>query len=814
MSTLTNLNKSLRALLAMTACLFGMTLANAQSWTGHTVSDIISATDENETQVYLYNVGTGYFVNQGGYWGTQPNLRTVGLPFTISQGTDLVYIWTGIDNSSTALGAIGYVQTNHTADTDTFSSGRMYMDRTPGNTNYNGSCGMEFSEVESSDATIYNISCIVKVDSASYATTYTDTDGDGYVHLYWEAVERDGNIWIEVVEEISEAENGQWIIVTLQDLLDAFEQTDASFAQPADATFLLDDQNFHRNNTDRDQWTCTSGSSTGSWTYNVTASSAGTFYNGMGYANGNVSYNNTSLNAQIPYGGYWAAHIFPTSADTYTVSQDVDITRAGWYEISCAGFYVESSTDTSGEMTALLSASSDGTATSNTSASASLYYDTSASTITPGSGHDSETCLAGCQLITNSSTEETYKTIVYVYVGNTDNTGTNTECNLTLTISVQVANGNGGWVAFDDVQLAYLGNSTQYIVLDETDTALSYDSSEETTAADDEQVEGSSIGLNDQLTNAIAYGKSQNEASPASGMTNYTLILARPFVDGEWNSLVLPVDLTYNQLVGAFGSNYRLAKFTSVTIGSATAQVINFTSIPASQGLEAGVLYIIKPTKSNLYSLDEDTQTASFTTPLPSNSTAIQDYQKDVKQEYYLIPQVSFPEDIIEEKAYEEEVINPGIEAMATDGTLYFHGTYIYQESRVPTGSYVVGKSNGVYGFYHYTGTNSLNIKGFRTWIDTKAGEEEEEESTDEETSTSVLYFTIDGSVDGTLNDNVPSAIERILNDNGSSVSATGSAKTDNRVYSLSGQLVREGNSLDGLAKGVYLLNGQKYIVK
>lgn len=64
------------------------------------------------------------------------------------------------------------------------------------------------------------------------------------------------------------------------------------------------------------------------------------------------------------------------------------------------------------------------------------------------------------------------------------------------------------------------------------------------------------------------------------------------------------------------------------------------------------------------------------------------------------------------------------------------------------------------------------------------------------------IKFDIDGVDGGDLTD--IDGIENDLNVN-----------TDNKVYNMNGQLVRNGSaSLEGLPKGVYIVNGKKYIVK
>ena len=73
-------------------------------------------------------------------------------------------------------------------------------------------------------------------------------------------------------------------------------------------------------------------------------------------------------------------------------------------------------------------------------------------------------------------------------------------------------------------------------------------------------------------------------------------------------------------------------------------------------------------------------------------------------------------------------------------------------------------------------------------------------------TGTGAKYiFNIDGISEG----NGTTAIENINTD------ASTNAATSNTVYNLNGQVVRTNTtSLEGLAKGIYIVNGKKYIVK
>lgn len=990
--------------------------STSYAWSGNDISNLVTSSSDNATDVYLYNVATGYYMNQGGFWGTQPALRKVGIPVnvyssvtensTTYSATDGYYLKSGIDHNTgddsqnTSLyvnGYIGYVAQGERNDSYPyyFDYGRLYMDRTPITaSDYTGICDIGFSKVKSiTSSTVYNITA--KSSSDDDATTY-----------YWTAVTDSGSLYIDLVEESAleaRGDSAQWILVTLSDLQNAFDNADASYASPADATFLIYDQNFHRGNSDIDKWSCsTDGGSTTSAFSNTWGST--NFYYGMGYADndsvtftttttdddGNETTTSSSVNnywARL-YGQYYAANIYNTS--TAQVTQDVSISRSGWYRVSCAGFYVEpddssddeetedeetttsnvlyvlgaaggnwswdtyntlsetttsgmyygeltvaasayiafytnitdqtkvsgatddfytayrygpaesettngdcyvdqktntsitlvncstankstsfyfssagtyyvtvdmsdtsnmtvifsttaststssaapgddsngsgpddntggpssddtnnsdddsssddtedtddstddDSTDddttTSGTMTAMLFATSSNTNVLNYSSSISLYHmgNSDGDALTASDINTANGYLQGGRLITNVSTQDDYENYVYVYVNVPENSTT------TLTIGVKVTDGTGGWVCFDDVELAYVGSSTEYIVLDETDGALTYATTSDGTTT------YSSFGLNDQLSNATTYATGNTAKS-------YTLALKRTMEEGEWNSLVLPVNLTYSQLQAAFGSDMYIAKLTGVTIYDSSNELIEFTTISSGDSLKYDSLYIIKPTTLNTTTYSDD---AALTTPLPNSGSTTTDYQRSVSGDYFVIPQVSFPTNVT---SYDKEISQTSIDAMSDDGgKITFYGTYIKQESRVPKGSYMIGKPSGddaEWGFYHYTGTNALTVKGFRTWI------QDNNTSTSSDVAATNLIFTIDGINDPTLS---KETLEEVITHINSVTGETHATTADNRVFSLSGQLVREGTSLDGLAKGIYIVNGKKYIVR
>ena len=124
------------------------------------------------------------------------------------------------------------------------------------------------------------------------------------------------------------------------------------------------------------------------------------------------------------------------------------------------------------------------------------------------------------------------------------------------------------------------------------------------------------------------------------------------------------------------------------------------------------------------------------------------------------------------------------------DDKLQFCGSLIKQTSNiVPENSYALGSKDGK---WHFT-QNPLPIMGFRCWI-----------ATGSEAYAKTIRFFIDG-----VEEDMVTGIDNIVVENSNNNEVMGT------VYNLNGQVVRTGaTSLEGLPKGIYIVNNKKYIVK
>ena len=75
---------------ALCACVPTVLKAQGQNphsheWNGNSVVSVANSTNEDIKTAYLYNVGTGQYLNAGSYWGTVVVGYGVGMPINISK---------------------------------------------------------------------------------------------------------------------------------------------------------------------------------------------------------------------------------------------------------------------------------------------------------------------------------------------------------------------------------------------------------------------------------------------------------------------------------------------------------------------------------------------------------------------------------------------------------------------------------------------------------------------------------------------------------------------------------------------------------
>ena len=749
------------ALLAVYACIPLAVNAQGQDpsthkWLGNPIESVINNPDENKRIVYLYNVGTGKYLNAGSYWGTSLVGFSTGMTITVKHST--------IANHYQMVGPLKTTEGQNIAfgrrrDTPGFDDAanynRAYVDRgvtyntdvTPNpyavqKKYINGVLDWKFEEVKPGSKTYW-------------ISVYNDetTQGmGGKRYLQMTKVLKDKVYPISYPGNVNpNDETCQWRIVTRADLKDVFKDVYASDESPANATILIDDHNFARGDRDVEKWVPAGGLTWGWANKNAyllePANDAYTYYVGNG-----ATSSNSYMADNASYGTANVRNLGNTAHANGKVSQKVKAIKKGWYRVSCNGFYAPA---TGSNLTAELFVSVGGTTDANSNVK---------TTLNKFSGDFEYTLQEFRKVYTNADRAADkvspyvkaakvfehgmYNNTVFVYVPHDTDV---------MEIGVRVANSTKplDWTCWDDFSLAYCG--TLDLILDEGQTSANY----------------------------ILEQVKPNRAA--------IMVLKRTLQKNEWNSIVLPVSLTVGQLKAAFGEDVKLSAYPKQSANY--EKRIDFTKVDLDQEedhvvFDAYKLYLIKPTK------DPTVMTSSKPySKLKNNNPWL-----SVNAPYYVINNVTLDKKPEDQPNYSGGILrNVASWSSTTDGKLQFCGSlYRHTSAVVPAFSYALGKSSASGGrwLWHYT-QSSMAVKGFRCWIATGSA-----------TQSKALKFFVDNEeIGNTFHTTGISTASGEVDGNTFAIPCN--------IYAIDGKLVRpNATSTVGLPKGIYIVNHKKLILK
>lgn len=631
--------------------------ANYQ-WKGNDISTVIGNSNPDMNKVYLYNVGTGKYLNVGDVWGTAINAYNVGLELKLnSVGPDTYTIQGALTTTDGNYLGFPYVSSADNIPDKQSSWDRVFCDRTTENANVKWIIKRANSYGENNKT--YTLYCNNSADKNGHEQPDI-VKGVRYL-VVKSGASSSNRVLYDYPTSVSNT-NGEWKLVTLEDLKKAFKGQFASAEAPADATFLMSDPDFVRSHSGITNWTVTGFQSTPQkdnkskniYAFNVKAPN--TYYVGVGQLN------DWPDKYTRVYGSYWNASIRNLGNNTNangTVSQKVTTLKKGWYKVSCDGFF---SPGPGSGMKASLFANVDNTTDGRSNVSAMLNtfgneftYNQTDLTDT----YNSDKANAGTEspYVKAAKLFETgvYNNSILVYVPADG-------AKLNVGIKVEDSYKPLDWTVFDNFQLKYCGDND--MILDEDQTSLGY--------------------LNQQgllTTNA------------------YTLILKRKLTPGQWASITLPVNLTAAQFKTAFGDQAKLSTFEGQD--NTLKLRLRFKTVDLSNDnavvLKANTLYIMKTTRA------ANVTTGSYTKNLqPHGSLTVQ-------APYYTINNV-VPVNLTPSETFKEAP-----KASSTvNGTVQFCGSFVSKTGFIPAQSYVIGAKDGK---WYYT-NKALDVKGFRSWIE------------------------------------------------------------------------------------------------
>lgn len=233
-------------------------------------------------------------------------------------------------------------------------------------------------------------------------------------------------------------------------------------------------------------------------------------------------------------------------------------------------------------------------------------------------------------------------------------------------------------------------------------------------------------------------------------LTKATMVFHRTFTTDKWNSLILPVDMTADQVKAAFGADAKIARFNRLK-----DKWIYF-DMQTENNLLKNVPYIIKPTK--------EPTAVNRTYNVGGEKT------KHINGLVYTVTGIAYNDQTATLKHEDTEY---------TNGMTHY-GSY-KNPTVVPADSYILHRS----GDMVHTAVEHPSIKSYRTWLreTTPSGE--------------TLQMRVEQN-DG------PSTGIKVIEE---------TAKNANAVYNVSGMRMNT-NNVDKLPKGVYIINNKKVVIK
>lgn len=749
---------------------------------------------------FLYNVGTGKFLNMGGYWGTHVSMKDYPMPLWTSKGENFEDD-KGVTRSlnfthdmATKQGSmIKWVTQNSNSTTDT----GVFCDR-PKASNADGFNGWFFENAGDDGKNTYRI--------YTYSSSLGGSESDRlYLFAHPQGLSTaDKNCGADTKKNLSQDfpndDFSKWRVFTLQDVYNLQEENSDNLDAPLDLSFKLKCPGFERGRMDIDEWYVSASSVAPesytrigleeyNWKTTTKVSDSATPLSRGNekedYNDGGFSSNSKSYEYSFPYSGttaqtikgfenylrymgkFFCMDVHGTHGYIY---QKVFVKHAGTYVVECKGY---SNTDKAHLFAGVAGKDGHGKG----------LFDGSRRTI---------------MLNQVSNMPEDEKTRLHVTEQNMDYAGKEFyESNkYTNSVIVQVTEGMiqqagdaGACIAFG----LYIGNPNE---------ANEEPSADEWTVFDDFRVlyasdVNSGDLILDELRDNLDYLK--------DGITykNRTLRLAKTFKRNSWNSFVLPVDLTASQLRNAFGGTVRVAKLKALTETELQFETVNLDEKDNKIALKAYQPYIIFPVTTM-----EDNNGSSYTAKTGTGKN----YEITIQGQHFEIPDVTFKmtgnkNDLSQMEANWTTKLTDKAEAITAYGTFVrtfdpeatqdkTSGKWDFSSSKstiIPGHDNLVGSYFFDNGNVYYSDTKERGLRGFSCWFKPNKPNINEAPA---------VYL------DGVKQEAELTSIGELI----VGPEAANRYGKNNGVYNLQGQ--RVGNTTEGLHSGIYIVNGRKHVVR
>lgn len=725
-----------------------------------------TAETDGDKIVCLYNVGAKKFLGVGGEWGTHATLDVS--PYSIymnlisdSEGT---YNLESKLQGSTKNAYLGINKSDVYMDITKVENNVVRFDR-----------ANDYSETNK----VYLVR-IGNTKTLGYLTAYPNNENK--LCNYQKALAQVGT---------PEYKNQEWKVITKNEYYLLFNTAPAHMKSAVDASFLIACPDFRVNDADAKKWNITGEG----WKDKLRfgdehmykkydkLSSTGT-KDWVGY---------TDQTHQQKYGQYF--YCYTKGLRGFKFYQDVTVHKAGWYLLRCNGFSTSNSSEnitTNGKPLAnlfitVLDANNNpikekhSTATLNGISQADAYQ-----LAQTHNGKNYEGAGIG-----HAFFEGEYENQVQICLDKAlDGNEISDKNPVTLRIGFYVdptpdgkpAVAEDELTAVDEFKLLYAGpRRNPELILDEESTDLRY-----LTMATDEY-------------------------------KNSVLHLNRKLNDNMWNSLILPVDLTWGQMKRTFGDAVKVAKLEALTENS-----VQFVTVEPDSDDDVMVTafepYIVYPpytqvksapyTVEHFYTSEGENNSEWLGTDYKPSSDENNRLTKTLKADHYDITMVSLDREKLKQAVdlntwvsnTQFKTIDGNYGKMVCKGTMaktYDNGKIIEGRDDL-NGDYFMYKGKLIQVPHNENGKQySYGLKAFRCWFELT-------DNTSSEGKPSQVSLLIDGVEDSTTG----------IDDIHGSTDRTSYKRGIEGVFNINGQMVRRSCSLEGLPKGMYVVNGKKIIIR
>ena len=728
-------------------------------------TSIGTAETDGDKIVCLYNVGAKKFLSVGGLWGTQAalNVSPHSIYMTWNGGSKTYFLASKTAGSSAGL-YMGIAWEKFTRKNGVFMD-RGVLDKK--------NCIVTFEK--GVDYTEKNKVYLVNISSQGYLTAYPDNEN------------KICNYASKATEGTPEYKNQEWKVITKNEYYLLFHTAPAYMKSPVDASFLLTCPDFRINDTDAAKWLIGGenlpddvkshvyfGDKKMYKTYNIIGNTQDKDWTGR------------TEPYQQKYGQYF--YCYTKGLRGFNIYQDVKVHKGGWYLLRCNGFSTANSSENIATNKKPLANLFITVLDANKNPIKEIY---SAAPIDGISQADAETLgntYEGAG-IGRAFFEGKYENQVQICLDKAlDGNEISDKNPVTLRIGFYVDPTDKSEVdaneltAVDNFKLLYAGpRRNPELILVEESTDLRY-----LTMATDEY-------------------------------KNSVLHLNRKLNDNMWNSLILPVDLTWGQMKRTFGDAVKVAKLAALTENS-----VQFVTVEPKNDDDVMVTafepYIVFPpytqVKSAAYTVDR-----FYTSEGENNSEWLgTDYEKSTDERNRLTKTVPADNYDITMVSLDREKLMQHVNTDTWESKIQFenidgnYGKMVCKGTMAKTydnGKIISGRDDLNGDYFMYKGKliqvpsgnkenggerYSYGLKAFRCWFELKGNT----------TSGNTLSLMIDGVEDSATS----------IDDIHGSSNSTSYKRGIEGVFNMHGQMVRRDNSLEGLPKGMYVVNGKKIIIK